>query len=85
MSLNAVVARRREVGIRANLRTPSGETVSRDLVDVAGYRFEDALPWRELASYKGQRNFVGLWWFSGTNSHVPFESWVERDTVTPGP
>ena len=35
----------------------------------------------ELASYKGQRNFVGLWWFSGTNSHVPFESWVERDTV----
>ena len=41
--------------------------------------FERAAPARELASYRGQRNFPGWWYFSRTKTHVGFESWLERD------
>lgn len=44
-------------------------------------RFETALPYRRLVSYKGQRNFVSSWWLETTGTYVPYESWVERDRV----
>lgn len=41
--------------------------------------FENSPPIRRVAAYKGQRNFVGLWWFASTHEHVGLESWLERD------
>lgn len=41
--------------------------------------FERASPARGLASYRGQRNFPGWWFFSSSKEHVGFESWLERD------
>lgn len=46
-----------------------------------GVAFERARPVREFASYRGQVNFPGWWWFSRTAEHVGFESWLERDVV----
>lgn len=43
--------------------------------------FEQALPVRAFTSYKGQKSFSGLWWFSTTSEHVGYESWLERDRV----
>lgn len=40
---------------------------------------EKCAPVRRASSYKGQKNFTGEWWCSTTESHVSFESWVERD------
>lgn len=71
----------RDVGIRVWHRADDGAEVAVDLVDAATVRFEDGLPYRRLVSYKGQRNFVGSWWFETTGAHVPYESWVERDQV----
>ncbi|MDM2422521.1 TnsA-like heteromeric transposase endonuclease subunit [Mycobacteroides abscessus] len=46
------------------------------------FSFEhDCLPVREFPSYRGQRNFPGLWWFSRTGVHVGHESWLERDQL----
>ncbi|ALL85965.1 TnsA endonuclease (plasmid) [Pseudonocardia sp. EC080619-01] len=36
---------------------------------------------RGFPSFRGQRNWPGLWWFASTGEHVGFESWVERDRV----
>lgn len=41
--------------------------------------FEDALPVRSVTTFKGQRNFSGLWWCATNQRHVGFESWCERD------
>lgn len=70
----------RDVGIRVWHRV-DGDAEQVDLVDAAMLRFEDGLPYRRLVSYKGQRNFVGSWWFETTGAYVPYESWVERDQV----
>lgn len=42
-------------------------------------RFERVPPVRSFPSYRGQRNFPGLWWSATTGGHVGFESWLERD------
>ncbi|HCU91684.1 MAG TPA: hypothetical protein DHU96_02555 [Actinobacteria bacterium] len=42
-------------------------------------RFEDVPPVRDFPSYKGQRNFPGLYFAACTGRHVGFESWLERD------
>ena len=36
---------------------------------------------RGFASFQGQRNWPGWWWFSRTGEHVGYESWVERDVL----
>ena len=46
-----------------------------------GVRFEDVEPVRAFPSYRGQRNFPGLWWAATMGGHVGFESWLERDQV----
>lgn len=48
----------------------------------AATRFElDCSPVRNFPSFRGQRNFPGLWWFATTGAHVGHESWVERDQL----
>lgn len=41
--------------------------------------FEDYSPARAFPSYKGQRNFAGLFWCSTNSRLVGYESWLERD------
>lgn len=60
---------------------PGGSEFRRPLADVWAVRFEDVAPVRTFASYKGQRNFPGLWWSSTVGGHVGYESWLERDHV----
>ncbi len=43
--------------------------------------FERASPSRSFPTFKGQRNFPGLWWSATTGEHVGYESWVERDVA----
>ena len=38
-------------------------------------------PVRGFASFRGQRNWPGWWWFSRTGEHVGYESWAERDVL----
>ncbi len=45
----------------------------------ATVRLERAAPVRSFSSYRGQRNFPGLWWSATSGRHVGFESWLERD------
>jgi hypothetical protein len=41
-------------------------------------RFEEVPPVRRFPSYKGQRNFPGLYFAACMGRHVGFESWLER-------
>ncbi|WP_331756084.1 TnsA-like heteromeric transposase endonuclease subunit [Streptomyces sp. NBC_01643] len=41
-------------------------------------RFEDCRPSRAFPVYRGQKNFTGWWWTSTTDTHVGYESWLER-------
>ncbi|TMR88819.1 TnsA-like heteromeric transposase endonuclease subunit [Nonomuraea basaltis] len=43
--------------------------------------FEQVEPARSFPSFKGQKNFTGLWWSASTGTHVGYESWVERDVA----
>lgn len=36
---------------------------------------------RSFPSFKGQRNYPGLYWSAKSGRHVGFESWLERDTA----
>jgi len=48
----------------------------------AAVQFElDCSPVRAFPSFRGQRNYPGLWWFATTGTHVGHESWVERDQL----
>ncbi|MFD8719476.1 TnsA-like heteromeric transposase endonuclease subunit [Streptomyces sp. NPDC059629] len=49
------------------------------LVRAARVRFEDGRPVREFPSYRGQRNYPGLYWSATAGTHVGYESWLERD------
>jgi hypothetical protein len=43
--------------------------------------FERVAPVRGFASFRGQHNRPGLWWFATTGEHVGHESWLERDQL----
>jgi hypothetical protein len=60
-----------------------GQAAEREdpLAAAHGVRFERARPVREFPSYRGQRNFPGLWWSSTMRDHVGYESWLKRDRV----
>ncbi|SFQ27262.1 TnsA-like heteromeric transposase endonuclease subunit [Amycolatopsis rubida] len=50
------------------------------LAEVAGaVAFEATPAVRSFPSYKGQRNFPGLYWSATVGGHVGFESWLERE------
>jgi hypothetical protein len=60
-------------------RAPDGAWQRGPLMSCLGVRFEAALPARGFRFEKGLRNFAGWWYFATTDSHVGFESWLERD------
>jgi hypothetical protein len=43
--------------------------------------FERARPSRSFPTFKGQRNFAGLWWFATSAEHVGYESRLEHDQL----
>jgi hypothetical protein len=43
--------------------------------------FERVAAVRGFASFRGQRNRPGLWWFATTGELVGHESWLERDRL----
>jgi hypothetical protein len=49
------------------------------LEDLADAAFEYGRPIRSIPSYRGQRNFPGLYFAACSGRHVGFESWLERD------
>jgi hypothetical protein len=51
----------------------SGRPVRFALEDACDIRFEEALTVRSLPSYKGQRNFPGVWCSSTMGCHICFE------------
>ena len=51
------------------------------LASMWNVRFETHPPVRSVRTFKGQRNFDGLWWSASTRSHVGFESWLEREQL----
>jgi hypothetical protein len=60
---------------------PQGSQQLAGLTEAATVAFEHAPPVREFPSFRGQRNFPGLWWSATTGEHVGYESWLERDQV----
>lgn len=44
-------------------------------------RFERVNPARSFPSYRGQKNFSGLYYAATMDAHVGFESWTERDVA----
>lgn len=70
---------RRDLGVQVTFRSMAHELVTADLADAWSQRFESLPPVRVPGAFKGQRNFVGSWWFATTQSHVAYESWLERD------
>jgi hypothetical protein len=49
------------------------------LEDLTGVAFEHGRPVRSIPSYRGQRNFPGLYFAACCGRHIGFESWLERD------
>lgn len=49
------------------------------LSEAATVSFERVAPVRAFPSYKGQRNYPGLYYATCVDAHVAFESWLERD------
>lgn len=80
MSSNAWAVERPGCGVPVTVNGADGARTF-DLSETATWRFEDYPGVRKPLSYKGQRNWVGSWWFSKSGEYVPFESWVERDWI----
>jgi hypothetical protein len=51
------------------------------LTECAAVSFESVTAVRSFPSYRGQRNWPGLWWSATMRDHVGYESWLERDHV----
>lgn len=49
------------------------------LTECVATGFEVAPAVRSFPSYRGQRNWPGLWWSATMGGHVGYESWLERD------
>ncbi|WDV34430.1 TnsA-like heteromeric transposase endonuclease subunit [Streptomyces sp. AD16] len=64
-------------GFEVGWRDANGEH-RRPLGEAEEVEFETGLPVRGFPSYRGQRNFPGLYWSATTGGHVGFESWLER-------
>ena len=62
-----------------DFRAADGTWKQGPLMSCLGVRFEDVPPVRPFRFGKGLRSFAGWWYFATTDSHVGFESWLERD------
>ena len=72
---------------------PAVPTLTAEFVDVTGRLcrrplseawatpFEHAAPVRSLPSFRGQKNFTGLYYAATMDAHVGFESCLERDVA----
>ena len=49
------------------------------LASCSAVAFEESRAVRTFRSFRGQRNWPGLWWSATAGAHVGFESWLERD------
>ncbi len=49
------------------------------LADAVNVAFERVRGVRTFPSYRGQRNYPGLYYAATMDRHVGFESWLERD------
>lgn len=58
-----------------------GEQRRGSLAELWSVRFEHGVPARSFPSFKGQRNFTGLYYAATMNAHIGFESWLERDVA----
>ncbi|MFC5185453.1 TnsA-like heteromeric transposase endonuclease subunit [Actinomadura harenae] len=56
-----------------------GDEVRRKLVHAQEVSFERASAVRDFPSYRGQRNYPGLYYAATMDEHVGYESWLERD------
>jgi hypothetical protein len=65
-------------------RTAGGAWQRGPLMSCLETRFERVLQAREFRFEKGLRNFAGWWYFATTDSHVGFESWLERPSDAHG-
>jgi hypothetical protein len=43
--------------------------------------FERSGQIRRFTAHRGQRSFSGLWYFTSSDEHVGYESWLERDRL----
>jgi hypothetical protein len=68
-------------GVEVEYVDPDRGRERRPLAACWSVRFERVSPVRGFASFRGQRNWPGWWWFSRSGEHVGYESWVERDVL----
>jgi hypothetical protein len=68
-------------GVEVEYVDPDRGRERRPLAACWSARFERVSPVRGFASFRGQRNWPGWWWFSRSGEHVGYESWVERDVL----
>ncbi|MFB4278326.1 hypothetical protein ACBJ59_23765 [Nonomuraea sp. MTCD27] len=50
------------------------------LAEAGAVAFERVAAVRTFPTYRGQRNYPGLYYAATVDRHVGFESWLERDT-----
>ncbi|MGH2917655.1 MAG: TnsA-like heteromeric transposase endonuclease subunit [Solirubrobacteraceae bacterium] len=63
--------------ISVSLRLADRTTREIPLRDLSSKLAFDAIPWRRVRSYRGQRHMPGLYWSSTTGDHVVYESRLE--------
>jgi hypothetical protein len=56
-----------------------GRLCREPLTECARVPFELAAAVRSFPSFRGQRNWPGLWWSATMGCHVGYKSWLERD------
>jgi hypothetical protein len=66
-------------GVEVEFAAADGDRQRGALSTCWNVAFERVAPVRGFASFRGQRNRPGLWWFATTGEHVGHESWLERD------
>ncbi|MEJ7784322.1 MAG: TnsA-like heteromeric transposase endonuclease subunit [Solirubrobacteraceae bacterium] len=63
--------------ISVSLRLADRSTREIPLRDLSSKLAFDAIPWRRVRSYRGQRHMPGLYWSATTGDHVVYESRLE--------
>lgn len=72
---------RAALGVTVEYIDEVGGRVRAPLALSSQVRFEGSSPIGGPRTFRGQRNFDGLWWMAMTRSHVGFESWLRRDQL----
>jgi hypothetical protein len=65
-------------GFEVTYTSADGREVRTDLSQLRSGALGGCRPVRSFPSYKGQRNYPGLYWSATMEAHVGYESWVER-------